>query len=475
VSQLLEKVYAAITGHELAKEGDTVIAAVSGGPDSVCLLHALYLLSGRLGIKLHAIHINHMLRGCESDADERYTTGLCRKLGIPLHAVPADVGELSRRRGLSLEEAGREARYAEFEKYAAQTGAAAVAVAHNRNDQAETVLMHILRGSGLSGLSGMEYRRGRIIRPLLEIDRTEIDEYCREHGLEPRTDSTNLEDEFTRNRVRLNLIPYIDSNFDTDITGSLCRLSRLAGLDGDYLEKCAGEEYGACLEESGGGFIRLKLDALRRLHPAILGRVLRLALHKLTGSLKGIESIHVDILSDMILKGVTGPVVQLPRNIRAGIFYGVLKIYLDTEKKPARSFSRRIEVPGLTAADELACLVKAEVLESPSEVAKYGKLRYNSMVQLFDYALLKEGINIRNRAAGDIIKPYKSGGTKKLKEFFIDSKIPRDIRDEIPVVAIGNEIVWVAGYKISDKFKVTENTKSILKLEIFKNNATTGG
>ena len=475
MSQLLKKVLETITSHKLVKNGDAVLAAVSGGPDSVCLLHVLFSLSEELGIRLFAIHINHMLRGSESDADEQYTKELCGRLGIPIRSVSVDISELSRSRGISLEEAGREARYAEFEKYADETGAAVIAVAHNRNDQAETVLMHILRGSGLAGLSGMGLKRGRVIRPLLEINRSEIDEYCHEQKLEPRIDSTNLKEDFTRNRMRLKLIPYINSNFDMDVTGSLCRISKLAGLDSSYLEKCAEEEYAASLEKAGSDFIHLKLEALIRLHPAIMSRVLRLTMQKLTGNLKGIESVHMDILSDLVLGGLTGPVVQLPRNIRAGISYGILKIYLNKEEKPASVFNRKIQVPGQTLVKEMASIIKAEIMEKSSEVDKYGKLGYNSMVQFFDYDLLKEGINIRNREAGDIFKPYKSNGTKKLKEFFIDSKIPRDLRDEIPVIAIGNEVVWVAGFKISDKFKLTENTKSVLKLEISKNNATTGG
>lgn len=475
MSQLYEKVLETITDHELVKSGDAVLVAVSGGPDSACLLHILFSLSEELGIRLFAIHINHMLRGSESDADEQYVKELCGRLGITIRTVSVDISVLSKSLGLSLEEAGREARYAEFEKYADEIGAAVIAVAHNRNDQAETVLMHILRGSGLTGLSGMGLKRGRVIRPLLEINRSEIDEYCCEQKLEPRIDSTNLKEDFTRNRVRLKLIPYINSNFDTDVTGSLCRISKLADLDNGYLVQCADEQYDASLDNVGSDFIHLKLETLRRLHPAIMSRVLRLSLQKLTGSLKGIESIHVDILSGLVLEGRTGPVVQLPRNIRAGISYGILKIYINREEKPACVFNRRIQVPGQTLVNEIASIVKAEIMEMSYEVDKYGKLGYNSMVQVFDYDLLKEGINIRNRMAGDIFKPIKSNGTRKLKEFFIDNKIPREIRDEIPVIAIGNEVIWVAGFKISDKFKLTENTKSVLKLEIINNNIITGG
>lgn len=468
--QLIEKVRETIKGHELVKKGDTVLAAVSGGPDSVCLLHVLFSLSEELGIRLLAIHVNHMLRGSESDADEAYVKDLCGRLGIPVRSVSVDIGGLSRSRGISLEEAGREARYAEFEKYADETGAGAIAVAHNRNDQAETVLMHILRGAGLTGLAGMAFRRGRVIRPLLEADRSEIDEYCRDQKLEPRIDSSNLKDDFKRNRIRLKLIPYINSVIETDVTGNLCRISKLADLDNSYLVKCAEEEYTDCLEKDGSGFADLKLEALKRLHPAIMGRVLRLALQKATGSLKGIEGVHTDMLSDLVKEGRTGSAVQLPRGIRAGISYGTLKIYIDKEEeKPAAVFNRRIRIPGRTVVEEIGSAVTAEIMEKSAEFDKYGKLGYNSMLQLFDYDLLKKGINIRNRAAGDIFKPYKSNGTKKLKEFFIDSKIPRDSRDEIPVIAIDNEVVWVVGIKISDKFKLTENTKSVLKLEIINN------
>ena len=412
-----------------------------------------------------------MLRGAESDADEQYVRGLCESLGIPLRAVRVDVGELSRHRRLSLEEAGREARYGEFGKYADEIGAAAVAVAHNRNDQAETVLMHILRGSGLAGLTGMEFRRGRIIRPLLDTDRQEIMDYCVEQKLAPRIDSTNLDTDFTRNKIRLKLIPYIDEIFDADITAGLCRISRLAGMDEDCLDGYARREYELSVAEDGKDYVTLRLDALKRLHPALLGRVLRHAVAGLKGGLKGIESKHVEILAGLVQKGRTGPVVQLPGGLRAGLSYGLLKIYLEKNERAAVHFNRKIEVPGHTFVPELTLNVRAEIIEAEkaSTVDKRGRLEYNSMVQFFDYGLLKEGINIRNREAGDVFKPLGSNGTKKLKEFLIDVKIPREIRGEIPVIASDSEVVWLAGFKISDKFKVTENTKFILKLEILKN------
>ena len=185
VKEMLDRILKTIASHKLVEDGDSVIAAVSGGPDSVCLLHALHALSARLNIKLLAVHINHRLRGAESEADEAYTRELCNKLGIYLHCRAFDILEISRNEGISLEEAGREARYREFELFADAAGAAKIAVAHNKNDQAETVLMNIIRGTGLAGLAGMEYKRGRIIRPLLDVPRCEIERYCAENLLSP--------------------------------------------------------------------------------------------------------------------------------------------------------------------------------------------------------------------------------------------------------------------------------------------------
>lgn len=467
--RLQERVLDIIHRHGLIKKGDNVVAALSGGPDSACLLHILFSLAGRLDFRVYAIHINHMLRGAESDADEQYAGELCQSLHIPFRPVRVDIGELSRNRRMSLEEAGREVRYEEFGKYADEIGAAAIAVAHNRNDQAETVLMHLLRGSGLDGLAGMEFRRGRIIRPLLDTDRREILDYCREQGLTPRTDSTNLKDDFTRNKIRLKLIPYIDENFDADITSALCRVSRLAGTDGDFLDGCARKEYEQAVAETGGDFVKLRLDALKSLHPALLGRVLRFAAGGLRGGLQGIESKHVEILADLVRRGRTGPAVQLPGGLRARRSYGLIKLFLEKSEDGAVRFSHEIPVPGHAFVAELDLTVAAEILEKPPAVDKYGRLEYNSMVQLFDYGLLTGGINIRNREAGDVFKPLGSNGAKKLKKFLIDAHVPREQRDQIPVIASGSEVVWLAGIKISDKFKVTENTKFILKLEICKN------
>ena len=446
-----------------------MVVGVSGGPDSVCLLHILHSLADQLDINIHAVHINHMLRAEEALADEVFTTTLCKELGIPLSVVQVNVAELAKKRGMSIEEAGREARYHEFGRYAHNIGAAKIAVAHNRNDQAETVMLHIIRGAGTAGLAGMEYRRGEVIRPLLNIARKEIELYCREAALSPRTDSSNLTGEFARNRVRLELFPYMNKSFGADITESLCKLSTHASDDNHYLEQHAVEAYEEALITKSTEMVSLKLEQLQKLHPAMLFRVLKQSVSDAAGSSKGIGSVHYRALIDLISTGRTGSRAELPGGIRAAVSYGTFKLFLDeipqnqVVQKPL-PFAIGLVLPGITNVHELDAVVITSIEES-SLLDKYIGIGYNSFVQFFDYESLKRGINIRNRQDGDVFKPIRSNGTKKLKEYFIDGKIPRELRDNIPLICIDNEIVWVVGYKISDKFKVTENTKSILKIE----------
>ena len=462
--QFQQKILETIESNHLIERGDAVVVGVSGGPDSVCLLHVLHSLSDRLEIRLNAVHINHMLRDEESQADEAFTAGLCKELGIPLSIIQVDVAAMAKKLGMSLEEAGRDARYSEFERYANSIGAARIAVAHNRNDQAETVMMHIIRGTGTAGLVGMEYKRGAVIRPLLNVYRKEIEQYCEEAGLSPRTDSSNLKCEFARNRVRLELFPYINKSFGADITESLCRLSSLAADDNSYLEQCALEAYEGSLETRNIGQVSMKLEQLRMLHPAVLGRVLKQAVCDAAGSTTGIGNVHYRALSDLIFYGRTGSRTELPGGIRSIVSYGILNISASEIQKKNVLFDTALVIPGSTQVQELDVVVRTSVGKAIN-VDKYGRMGYNSFVQFFDYDSLKRGINIRNRRDGDIFKPFRSNGTKKLKEYFIDSKISRELRDEIPLVCIDNEVVWVVGYKISDKFKVTENTKSVLEIE----------
>lgn len=472
---MTDKVLKTIHKYNLIKKGETLIVGISGGPDSVCLLHLLYNLKEKLNIKIYGAHINHMIRGEQSDKDQEYVKHLCEELGISLFQRNYNIKEIAFKRGISHEEAGREVRYEFFELCSQEVKADKIAVAHNKSDQAETILMNIIRGTGIDGLKGMNHCRGKVIRPLLDISREEIEMYCEEHKLKPRLDSTNLEDIYTRNRIRLNLIPYIDELFDTKVVNSIYRMSLLVRDDYDFIDYYTDEQYQQCVLKTEKDAIYLLIEQVSKRHPALIKRIIRKTIFNLKGSLKEIESIHVEDVFKLCTEGRTGSVIHLPQDIRAEKSYNVLKIFRYNHKEYIPDFEKPVIIPGTTELFEQKFLIKADIIdiccidsntkEKLGFIENYKNIGYNSLIQFFDYDILTMGINIRNRRNGDIFNPYKSSGTKKLKEFFIDNKIPRDIRRKIPLISLENEIVWIVGYKISDKYKVTENTKRVIKLE----------
>lgn len=461
---MIKKVLNTIKERKLIENGDKVIVGVSGGPDSVCLLHVLNSLCAELNMELFAVHVNHMLRGEESECDEKYVTELCQSMYIPLYKISVDIKSIASKEGISLEEAGREARYKHFDLCADRVGASKITVAHNKNDQAETVLMHLIRGSGLTGLKGMDYVRGRIIRPLLEIGREEIECYCEEHSLNPRIDSSNLKSIYTRNKVRLDLIPYINELFHTNIVDGIHTLSFLIKDDHDFVEKEAKNLYNDSIIESNLDEVKLDIKRISGFHPAMLKRVIRNAIMDVKGEMKGIESIHVEEILHLVKAGRTGAQIHLPYQLRALRSYDILRISRLPDKQ-VEPVDELILIPGKTCVKALDSWLEAVVEERTDGMEPYKDIESQVFEQFFDYEKCGMGINIRTRKDGDIFKPYRSNGTKKLKEYLIDHKIPREIRSKLPLIAKNNEILWIVGYKISDKFKVTENTKKVLKLK----------
>ncbi|HHV29553.1 tRNA lysidine(34) synthetase TilS [Acetivibrio mesophilus] len=468
---MINKVLEAIKKYNVVHSKDRIVVGVSGGPDSVCLLHILYQLRESMDLGLVAVHVNHMLRGNESLEDEAFVENLCVKLNVELITRRIDIKKLAKERKLSLEEAGRIERYRLFDEVADSHNAQRIAVAHNKNDQAETVLMNIIRGAGLDGLRGMDYIRGRIIRPLLGIERWEIEDYCRSNSLNPRIDSSNLEDIYTRNRVRLDLIPYIDKLFNADIVNGISKMADLIRDDGNFIDKQIDVIFNKALVKSDDGEILLDLSVLKECHIAAQRRVLRNSIKKVKGNIKGIAIIHIDSIIDLIENGATGSMLHLPDGVRAVKSYETLKIYLNGCEEEDLSFDKELNIPGATIINEINGKMEAYVIDVSTNafnIKDFTNIPDKSGVQFFDYDKLKEGIYLRNRRDGDVFKPLKSNGTKKLKKFFVDNKIPRESRNRIPLISKDKEIVWIIGFKISDKFKVTENTKTILKLSYDK-------
>ncbi|SCN23144.1 tRNA(Ile)-lysidine synthase [Clostridium sp. N3C] len=468
---MLQKVINYIDQYNMLHNGDKVIVALSGGPDSMCLVHILKKLQERYNIKLYAAHVNHCLRGAEADADEEYVRGFCKNANIDFYSKRIDINELARITNTSTETAGREARYAFFNELKEKLGANLIALAHNANDQAETILMRIIRGTGMEGLRGIRpVRDGIYIRPILILTREEIEEYCRINKLNPRIDKSNFEKIYNRNKIRLELIPYLQENFNKDILNTVNRLSEIISKDQDYLEEVAEKKYKEYCSIIGE---KIGLDQqLINEHEAIVTRVIRRALKDIKGDLKNIELVHINEIMELFSMG-TGKMITLPEGIIAEKVYTEIFFYkkkgnnlsnelkdeiiiFDKEKFQQPSIVKAID--GMNVKISLRIVTKDEVVDFSQDPYK----------KYFDYDKINRYISIRTRQEGDRFTPYGMKGSKKLKDLFIDLKIPKEERNTLPLVCFDKEIAWIVGYRVSNKYIVTKNTNYILEIKIEK-------
>ncbi|EES92016.1 MULTISPECIES: tRNA lysidine(34) synthetase TilS [Clostridium] len=458
---MIEKVIHTIKQNNMFEVGDKVVVAVSGGPDSICLLHILYKLREKIGISIVAAHINHCLRGEEADKDEEYVRKFCENLNIQCFVKKEDVHKISKDRGISCEMAGREVRYDFFSEVLNNVRANKIAVAHNANDQAETILMRMLRGTGLEGLIGIRAVRDNIfVRPIIDITRDEIEDYCYVNNLNPRIDKTNLENIYTRNKIRLELIPYIQKNFNSDVIEVLNRFSDTVKIDNDYLNKVSLEKYNKyCKGEKDKVIIK---EEVFKEHEAILTRVIRMALKELKGNLNNFDKGHIYDIID-IQKKSTGKFIMLPKNIRVLNNYGDINLYKNNNKinidKGKQEYNLVINKENIL---DNGLKITLDIINNVEDT-KFDK---SSLIKYFDYDKINRDIKLRYRNNGDKFVPLGMKGTKKLKDLFINLKIPKEKRDIIPLIVFDDEISWIVGYRISDKFKINKNTKRILKIKI---------
>jgi tRNA(Ile)-lysidine synthase len=464
---MIDKVISTIKRYKMIKENDKIVMGVSGGPDSLCMLDILYNLKDLFNLKLYVVHVNHLIRGEEARRDAQFVENICCKLKLPFFLFEKDVKKIAKEMGYSEEEAGRYVRYQAFEEVLKEVKGNKIAVAHNKNDVVETVFLNLIRGAGMTGLIGIKPVNGNIIRPLIEIERKEREIYLKEKGLKPAIDFTNYEDLYKRNKVRLKLIPFINETFEVDIIKNIYRMAKIILEENDYLEKeCEKIFNEVCYFNQEEIFA--DIEKLRVQHPAIQRRLVRLMYQKLKGDIYGLEYIHVeDVLS--LLDKPTSSKIDLPFEIEALKSYNNL-IMRKVKEKEVKTFWAKLNIPGITNIDGIGQF-KTTVLG----IEEVKKLDIGKYTKFFDYDKIQKDVVIRNRQAGDVFSPLNMGGSKKLKEFFVDEKIPREIRSSIPLLAIGNEIVWVVGYRMSDKFKVDKNTKKVLVIEYTKEENKKGG
>ncbi|PPD57980.1 tRNA lysidine(34) synthetase TilS [Dehalogenimonas etheniformans] len=471
------KVLAFIKANHLVSRGSEVIVAVSGGADSVGLLHILHNISSELDISLHVAHLDHMLRGEPSRQDAEFVKKLADRLCLPATLGLEDVSAYRQQHRLTLEEAAREVRYKFLEEVVKATGATCAAVAHTMNDHVETVLLHLLRGSGLTGLAGLQaksvlrYKRVgplTLIRPLLCLNRGDIEEYCRDSNIEFRNDASNESLSFTRNRIRRKLLPSLRQDFNPSIDEALDRLSKLAVEEVDFKNREAAKASESIIRTEGP-LVKIDRKGYLGLHPALKRALLRQALVSVLGSPKDIEAVHIEKMVDLA-EGETGRSVNLPDGINFISSYSELVLGRDVSADiplPEITGTYAINVPGVTEMP--GWNITASVIEYGPDLIT-GK-ENDGFSQLFDFDAVGSELKVRTRKPGDRFIPLGEVAEKSVKDYFIDAKVPRLWRPRVPVVVNHGQIVWLAGYRLDDRAKVTPATKNVLKL-VFRPQST---
>jgi tRNA(Ile)-lysidine synthase len=453
---MLAKVRDTIERHGMLSGKETVVVCVSGGVDSAVLLHVLSKLTDEYSLKLVVAHLNHNLRAKESSRDLNFVRTLAKGLGLKFAGKTLRAGEL-KKAGRSVQEAAREKRYAFFEETAVKFGATKIALGHTEDDQAETVLMRLLKGSSLTGLTGIPAVRGRFIRPLIEVSRAEIEDYAQKAGIKHVLDSSNLKDKYLRNDIRLNLIPYLMKNYNPNIVETLARTASVLRADDDYLEQVARTVAPSLVLEERKGGVVLERGKLAALHEALSSRVFLFAA-ELLGKRAEISSTHIKSFIKIIKGEKPNATADLP-GVRIAREYGRVIVSLPEDRKPV-FFKATLKVPGSTVVRGAGAVFKATLLKKgPSSLAGGEKTAY------FDLDEIEGPVTIRQIAPGDKMAPFGMKGTKKLKDIFIEKKVPRPLRAKVPVLSTGRGILWAAGVRRSELCKVKKGTVRVLKLE----------
>lgn len=454
---MIQKIAAYIREYQMINTGDHVIAGVSGGADSLCLLLALLQLRGTFGNTVSVVHVEHGIRGRESLADAEFVRNFCKARSIECHICHYHVPEYAKAHGMGEEEAGRHLRYASFEaekeKYPGRN--VKIAVAHNLNDNAETMLFHLARGTGISGLAGIAPVRGDIIRPLLAVSRNEIEAYLKEMGQEFCIDATNEADKYSRNQIRHKALPalnQINRRFAEHMHQTAADLREID----DYLKRQAQKELAMCCtyQENGAA---LEKEAFARAEPVLQKEMLHRLLAELSGSSKDITQEHIRQIRALFDKQC-GRRVQLPYGMAAARVYGGVEIY--QEKIVENGENRKKEW-----ADGGKAQFSYRIVENISNLLpQISKKKYT---KCFDYDKIKNGFHVRNRQPGDYLVVNASGDRQKLKKYLVNEKIPAKEREQLLLLADGAHIMWVVGYRISSYYKVNEHTRRILEVTFY--------
>ncbi|MFU0833150.1 MAG: tRNA(Ile)-lysidine synthase [Oscillospiraceae bacterium] len=450
IAALEQKIIQTIEEERMFPDGCGIVAGVSGGADSMMLIHFLRRYADERGISLLAAHINHGLRGKESDGDEAFVASWCAENEVDFRVLHADVSSLAKKEGQGLEECGRNVRYTFFRSLCGPK--TRIATAHTLTDSTETVLMNLAKGAGPHGLSGIPPVRGKIVRPLIRVTREEVEEYCSYYGLHYVTDSSNLTDEYVRNRVRHNVVPIL-RGINPAFEQAIFRTTRLLRQDEEYLRSVAREELKKAIGKNGG----YSLQHMRNQPDSILSRMVTLAVQNQTNA--RLDYAHIASVISMIRSGKGN--ITLPGRIQCCITGNTLFVLSDIER-PAQ-WKVPLQIPETLLPDGRLFCVRPLSCEIKNR-AKINNLLFNNWIN-YD-TILKTKSFVRNRLPGDRFIPVGRGITKTLKKLFNEQKIPPFCRDRLAVLECGGEILWVEGIGPSQKAAVTGSTRQAAEIII---------
>ncbi len=458
---ILEKVKTTIKEYKLIQPGDVILAAVSGGPDSLALLTILNRLQIEFNYRLHVVHLNHKLRR-EADAEAEFVRQYAEQSSIPVTILEKDISCLLDSEGGSLQEVAREVRYELFSQVASEVMATKIALGHHADDLAETIIMRFLRGSGLEGLVGFTAQsRGNLIRPLIHVTREEIVDFCAQAGLSPCYDKSNMKTVYLRNLIRLELLPQLEEDYNPNLRQQLVQMSHLLNEENMFLEEYAAESYREVLIEERSNVIIFNIKLLAAKKTAIIRRIIRIGMEKLKGDKKNIYYHHYIGMQDLILNGSPGKMFYLPDGYILYRGYTKLQLGKRTELLHNSFTEYRLSIPGQVYLEELDIMLNAELLE--------GKVLVKGEQAAVDADLLDDEVIVRARKPGDYFYPLGLQGRKKVKDFLIDQKIDRLERDVIPIITtIQDDIIWIGGHRLDDRYKVDTTTKKTCIFTILK-------
>ncbi|RKY34617.1 MAG: tRNA lysidine(34) synthetase TilS [Candidatus Omnitrophota bacterium] len=471
MNKLINTIKLKIEEQQTIVQEDRILVCVSGGPDSVFLLHFLMQIKEAYNLKLFVAHINHLLRGKHALKDAEFTRSLSEKYQLRFITGKAETTKFAIENKLSLEDAARRLRREFFLKTALRYRINKIALAHTKDDQVETILMRILRGTGIKGLCAMQpvSKLGPklLIRPLLCIKKQEIIEYLKENNFKARLDASNLKTDFFRNKVRLQIIPFL-KKFSLKFEDNLCRLSLQAIDLNEFLDYSVDNIFADLVVEQNKNKVKIKRDAFLSLKPALSNQLIRKIILDLKYNLKNIDFKHIQIIKKFSRQYANQTkTIQLPQ----GIFVRNHQQFIYFFKRlPIAKVKNNLIVKKINFNQESDTVVLnySFSISSFESNLKVKLKKHSAYLEYFDLDKIKMPLLIRGKKLGDIFRPLGLKGSKKLKKFFIDQKISIDLRDSVPLVISGKEIIWVVGLRISEDYKVTLKTKRILKVQAKK-------